>query len=82
MPYIKQDRRPECDAVVELMKKINVKADGDLNYILYKFCKESVSPSYNSYKNYCGELTECAVEIRRRILADYETERMKENGDV
>lgn len=46
MPYIPQERRPRMDKVVEALKEANVKADGDLNYILYKFCKETVTPGY------------------------------------
>jgi hypothetical protein len=68
--------------IVDLMAQKQVKADGDLNYILYKFCKDHVKPSYNNYKNFCGELTECATEIRRRILASYENGKIQENGDV
>jgi len=81
MPYIKPEKRKEMDEIVDLMNK-KVKADGDLNYILYKFCKNHVQPSYNNYKNFCGELMECAAEIRRRILAPYEDSKIKENGDV
>jgi hypothetical protein len=65
-----------------MMKLILVQADGDLNYILYKFCKESVDPSYNNYKNFCGELRQCATEIERRMLAPYEDQKKEENGDV
>jgi len=82
MPYIKQDRRMKCDRVVVEMDDVKVKADGDLNYILYKYCKHYVEPSYNNYKNFCGELRQCATEIERRILAAYEDEKIEENGDV
>jgi len=82
MPYIKPNQRPECNVIVELMKVINIKANGDLNYILYKYCKENVKPSYNNYKNFCGELRQCATEIERRILAAYENDKIIENGDV
>jgi hypothetical protein len=82
MPYIKQERRPDCDLVVKVMKEVKVVANGDLNYILYKLCKETVKPSYNNYKNFCGELRQCATEIERRILATYEDQKMEENGDV
>lgn len=82
MPYIKQDRRDDCDVIVEMMQLNHIKADGDLNYILYKFCKENVEPSYNNYKNFIGELHECAHEIRRRLLAEYEDEKIKSQGDV
>ncbi len=82
MPYIKQENRPEMDRVVNLMKELDVKANGDLNYILYAFCKRHVFEGYNSYKNFCGELRQCATEIERRLLGPYEDEKLKENSDV
>jgi hypothetical protein len=83
MPYLESnDRRTECDEVVALMEKIKVQANGDLNYILYRFCKYHVTPSYNNYKNFCGELHQCATEIERRLLGSYEDEKIKENSDV
>lgn len=83
MPYLESnDRRAECDEVVALMEKIKVQANGDLNYILYRFCKYHVTPSYNNYKNFCGELHQCATEIERRLLGSYEDEKIKENSDV
>ena len=82
MPYISKNKRSKCDMVVDLMKDLNILPDGELNYILYKFCKETVKPSYNMYKNYCGEISECVVEIRRRLLASYENSKIEDNGDV
>ena len=82
MPYIKPVKRPEFDPIVELMKELNVKADGDLNYILFKFCKYHVKPSYGNYKNYIGELNETAAEIRREILAPYEDKKKEKNGKI
>ena len=82
MPYVKQERRPDLNKVVIAMTEASVKADGDLNYILYRFCKLHVTPSYNSYKNFLGELNEAAEEIRRRLLAPWEDMKIEENGDV
>ena len=82
MPYIKQENRPTMDVVVKAMEDAGIKANGDLNYVLYAFCKRNVSPSYNNYKNFCGELWQCATEIERRILGPYEDEKIIENGDV
>ena len=82
MPYIKQDRRTELANIIEEMIFEDVKADGDLNYILYAFCKRHIKPSYNNYKNFCGELRQCATEIERRLLGPYENEKIIENGDV
>ncbi len=82
MPYIKQEDRPDKNDVYEMMISANVVANGDLNYILFKFCKYQVEPSYNNYKNFCGELRQCATEIERKILAPYEDQKIIENGDV
>lgn len=82
MPYIKREQRPTMDEVVNLMQELGVKANGDMNYILYAFCKRHVSPSYNNYKNFCGELRQCATEIERRLLGPYEDTKISENGDV
>lgn len=82
MPYIKQIDRPNMDDVYEMMISAMVKANGDLNYILFKFCKYQIKPSYNNYKNFCGELRQCATEIERKILAPYEDSKIEENGDV
>ena len=74
------------DNVVDHLAMANcgegIKANGDLNYVLYAFCKRHISPSYNNYKNFCGELRQCATEIERRILGPYEDEKIAENGDV
>ncbi len=82
MPYVKQERRPELDFVVDSMARADIKADGDLNYVLFKYCKRMVPKNYNSVKNFIGELNETIAEIRRRILSPYEDEKIKENGDV
>jgi hypothetical protein len=82
MPYIKKEIRHKMDRVIDAMAKEDVKVNGDLNYILYKYCRYFISPSYNNYKNFCGELRQCATEIERRILAPYEDEKIIENGDV
>ena len=82
MPYIKQRDRITMDAIVSRMVQAGVEANGDLNYILYAFCKRHVTPSYNNYKNFCGELRQCATEIERRLLGPYEDTKIEENGDV
>lgn len=82
MPYINYIDRAKLDEIVELMKDKGISADGDLNYILFTYCKYNLNASYNNYKNFCGELRQCATEIERRLLGPYEDEKIKENGDV
>ena len=82
MPYIKPEDRPLMDEIVQLMGDKKVVANGDLNYILFAFCRRFVKPSYNNYKNFCGELRQCATEIERRLLGPYEDTKIAANGDV
>ena len=82
MPYIEPQDRPELNPIVELMQEIGIKADGDLNYILFKYCKYNVAKGYNSYKNFRAELRECADEIGRRLMAEHEDYVKEKNGDV
>lgn len=82
MPYISVERRPIMDEVVWAMRKAFILADGDLNYILFKYCKEYVVPSYNNYKTYIGELRQCCTEIERRLLAPYEDQEIEKNRDI
>jgi len=82
MPYIEPKRRKKMDLIVNLMMELNVLADGDLNYVLYAFCKRAVVPSYHNYKYYCSELDQCITEIKRRLIGPYEDKKKKQNGDV
>jgi len=82
MPYVKQEERVKLDKVVNLMKSLEIKADGDLNYILFAYCKRHVPENYNSLKNFCGELNQCATEIERKILGPYEDTKECKNGKI
>ena len=66
MPYIKKENRPPMDEIVNKMLGLRVR-DQDLCYITFEFCVKHVSPSYNNYKNYIGELTEICAELERRF---------------
>lgn len=82
MPYVTQEIRAHLDKVVEAMREANITAEGDLNYVLFKYFVENVRQSYQSIKNYRAELRECADEIGRRYLAAYEDKKIGVNGDV
>ena len=83
MPYIEdQQKRIQLDIIVKEMAGVPLRVDGDLNYLLFAYCKRCVVPSYNNYKNFLGELDEVRAEIRRRLLAGHEDNKISENGDV
>ena len=83
-----------------LVKEIreDVKPDGSLNYILFKYAKYNIEPSYNNYKNYMGaiyeasnksmdieyrnEYREAAEWIRIKLLIPYEENTIIRNGDI
>jgi len=82
MPYIKQKDRKKLEAILKLMKKLKITANGDLNYILFTYCKRNIPLSYNNVKNYLGELNQTISEIERKILGPYEDQKIEENGDI
>jgi hypothetical protein len=81
MPYVEPAQRPYLDEVVESMFQHSISATGDLNYVLYAFCKRYCK-GYQATKNFMAELRECEKEIRRTILTPYEDGKREENGDV
>lgn len=83
MPFIEcPKRRAEMDRIVVLMEELDVKADGDLHYVLFKYFKYNVNKRYNKMKNFIGELTEAASYLREEFLWPYERQAKKKNGDV
>jgi len=81
MPYIDKWKRAALDKVIE-EDLYELKIDGDLNYLLFALCKRHIKPSYNNYKNFCGELRQCATEIERKLLGPYEDLKEKENSPI
>lgn len=82
IPYVKQEVRPKLDKVVEAMVKADIKADGDLNYILFKLAKYHVEPRYGNYKNFRAELLEAAEWVWWKLMVPYEKKAEEKNGDV
>lgn len=105
MPYVKQERRPALNKVIDKLVKADivpgdielfllnlahkssvfklkhrisgalleaseadVKPNGDINYILFKYCKYFVKPSYNNYKAFMGEIYNATEDTRRNYI--------------
>lgn len=51
--------------VDELIKKADVKVNGDINYILFKYAKYYINPSYGAYKTFMGEIYEAVYQIQQ-----------------
>jgi len=93
MPYIKQTDRENYDGhIQELVYLVNEYQEqeaqspsGQLNYIISSLLMgvyKDTLPSYSEFNEIVGIL-ECAkMEIYRRVVAPYENQKMKENGDI
>jgi hypothetical protein len=84
MPYIKKEKRPVLDEIID-DAEFDLVPDGRLNYFLFKLmlCRRRIEgESYQFYKNYCAELRACAREIERRYMNKYESQKINQNGDV
>lgn len=93
MPYITKDRRKEiekCDSHLDIFGKIGqlnkvIETEGELNYVITKLCHSFIErkrKKYSTLNTVIGVL-ECAkLELYRRIIAPYENQKIKENGNV
>jgi hypothetical protein len=78
MPYIKQEDRPRVDLG-------NMAVAGELNYTLTKAALRYVEQhgkSYQTFNDIIGALEGAKAEFYRRVVAPYEDEKIKQNGDV
>ena len=82
MPYIVPESRQEHDT---FEKGSTTTCPGVLNYMITRLCLGFLSGTAQKYGNFndvIGAL-ECAkLELYRRLVAKYEDEKIKTNGDV
>tara|TARA_R110000751_G_scaffold6560_2_gene27728 strand:+ start:3906 stop:4196 length:291 start_codon:yes stop_codon:yes gene_type:complete len=92
MPYItKIDRKKYEKAIDDIVLQLNLSGldgfypVGDLNYIITTIIKKTLDRQgvrYQTANAVVGAL-ECAkLELYRRLIAPYEDEKVKSNGDV
>jgi len=88
MPYIKPTNRPKYEVWIKgILKTLkDEKGDfdpGDLNYVLFRIAKGLCTPPrYYKINAVYGVLQCMAFEFYRRVVAPYEDEKIRENGDV
>lgn len=85
MPYIKQTRRDALfsDSVEDYDSSLQ--SAGELNYMFTTYIIDYVKKhglSYQTCNDVVGALENCKDEFQRRIQHQYETQKVKENGDV
>lgn len=90
MPYIKQEKRRTLDLIHQRLELMGFDVTGgleigDINYIITNILRLYISIKGKKYST-CNDLVgvlDCAkMELYRRIIAPYEDEKIKENGDV
>jgi hypothetical protein len=82
MPYIKSYIRKDIDFKTD---HLNPRCAGELNYLFSMIAKqylENTGKSYQTCNDVLGALDGASKEFYRRVVAPYEDEKLKENGDV
>lgn len=83
MPYIPQESRPPIDkAVNQLPIHLSV---GEFNYAVSRMCDRQLKErglSYTNINNLIGTLECIKLELYRRLAANYEDQKLQENGDA
>jgi hypothetical protein len=85
MPYIKKEDRERLSPLVRLMDEQDIKTAGELNYLITMLTHRYLNQkpeSYQMYNDAVGALEGAKLELYRRHVAQYEDEKIKENGDV
>ena len=83
MPYIATPDRPKHQKAIDKIPFIN--SPGELNFLLTLICKKywtERSGNYQTFNDIIGALECCKQEFYSRVVAPYEDEKIKENGDV
>ena len=78
MPYINELRK----LAVEEKGPLN---SGELNYLFTEICQFywiENGQNYQAFNDIIGALEGCKLELYRRMVAPYEDQKIKENGDV
>lgn len=81
MPYIPKAQRPSIDAAVD---SCHPGTAGGLTYMLTRICHKYLGerPNFLAFAVVVGCLVCTVLELYRRRIAPYETQKALENGDV
>lgn len=83
MPYISKEKREHLDFKIDsLAVELGLLGiTGNLNYVLFRLAKK-LCHRYKDYAAFEGDCQQSLKEIYRRLVAKYEDEAIKRNGDV
>lgn len=81
MPYIKQSKRLEIDSAI---KELPIDDAGDLNFVFTRIIQQYLKGKikYQHVNDIIGALESAKFEFYRRVVSDYEDNKIEENGDI
>jgi len=86
MPYIKHEQRVKLESLIQSFKDkmyMDPLSAGELNYIITQISLAFLqNVSYTELNEVVGILECVKQEFYRRVVAEYEDEKIQENGDV
>jgi len=85
MPYIEKTRRYELDKQGAARLGEFCATSGELNYAITRLCLSYLDRHHKRYatmNEILGVLQAVGFEFYRRVAADYEDQKIQENGDV
>lgn len=83
MPYVSYTRRRDLDPLL-IGLDTQVETPGDLAYVLFRIMRGfwRRNPSFGQWASMRGAIGDQVDEFRRRVVSEYEDQKLKENGDV
>ncbi len=81
-PYIPQSRRDTAPAQPELPGDLHYDISQLIDGYLYHQPGQNIGPDYRRFNDVMGVLACAQAEVYRRLIAPYEDEAIKRNGDV
>ena len=83
MPYIRHSRRHDLDPLLVGLDT-QLETPGDLAYVLFRIMRGywRRKPGFSRWAEMRGAIDDQVDEFRRRVVVEYEDQKLKENGDV
>lgn len=85
MPYINKKRRQAYAKHVKSINDICIDNPGDLNYLITMLIHHYLDSHIEGYQfinDALGALEGAKLELYRRVVAEYENKKIKDNGDL
>jgi hypothetical protein len=83
VPYTKKEERQKFEQMLVFFPSSCT--PGDLNYVISKLCLKYIQMkgiNYTHLNDVTGVLDSASKEFYRRVVAPYEDNKIKQNGDI